>query len=167
MKTKRIKQCIIALENEIKNKKNNKVLIDLLVKAQADELLAAYQYWVCKNLSKGNGKEEADSEFDQHFKEEMQHADNLSKRIIELDGNLITDPSDWEKMGNKWTEVTTSDIVEQLNITIKAEQDAILYYQSIMDYTKGFDEVTAKIIQEILDDEKEHEVDLKKILDRL
>ena len=63
------------------------ISIKLLYTALADELLAAYQYWVCKNLSRGEGKFDVDPEFEQHAKEEMEHAAQL-KVPLEADTNV-------------------------------------------------------------------------------
>lgn len=156
----------LVSENSGKTEKTADGLMKLLIKALADEWLAAYQYWVCKNLSRGSGKLDVDPEFDQHYKEEMQHADDLMERIKQLGGRPIFNPNEWLSIGNPWTEVNTTVVKEQLAITIQAEKDAIAYYKQIVDYAKGFDEVTLKVIRNILEDEEEHRYDLEMILEQ-
>jgi ferritin-like protein len=43
----------------------------MLKVALADEWLAAYQYWVCKNLVRGEGRSDVMPEFEQHYKDEL------------------------------------------------------------------------------------------------
>lgn len=140
------------------------VSVKLLYTALADELLAAYQYWVCKNLSRGEGKFDADPEFDQHAKEEMEHADKIMDRLKQLGGNPFPDPKDWEKFSNDWDPVNFRDVKKQLLVTIKAEQTAIDFYRDAIEQVKGNDPTTHKLFRNILADEEEHIYDLKELL---
>lgn len=143
-------------------------ILGMLVKALADELLAENQYWVCRHLARGNGRVDAIPEFEQHEKDEHDHAEKLMLRIKELGGKPITSPAKWEKNGNPWTEVETSDVCEQLDITIKAEQDAIDYYQTILDACRGGkDDITIKLVRSIMSDEAEHLYDLQMLKEEI
>ena len=149
------------LINSNSEEKSQEKVIELLTKALADEWLASYQYWVCKNLARGQGRTDAIPEFDQHFKDEMEHADKIMLRIKELGGKPITHPRQWTELGNPWTEVVDTNVIKQLDITIKAEHDAIDFYQTIIDYCKGFDEITMRLIRGIMSDQAEHAYDLE------
>ena len=151
----------IVNENQTKTDKNEEGVVKMLIKALADELLASYQYWVCKNLARGEGRHDAIEEFAQHEKEEKDHADKLMERIKQLGGKPIFNPNEWQVLGNPWTEVNTESVCEQLSITIKAEEDAIAYYEKMIDYCKGIDEVTMRLCRSILADECEHKYDLE------
>lgn len=140
-------------------------VMDLLMRALADEWLASYQYWVCANMARGNGRTDAVAEFSQHEKEEKDHADKLMLRIKELGGRPILNPCDWAKIGNPWTVVETTGVCEQLAITIKAEEDAIAYYNKVIDCCRGVDEVSMRLCRSILADECEHLYDLQMLLE--
>ena len=148
-------------ENTAKNGKSEEEVVKMLIKALADEWLASYQYWVCKHLARGNGRCDAIDEFEQHEKEEKEHAEKIMLRIKELGGTPIFNPNEWQSLGNPWTEVNSSSVCEELDITIKAEADAIAYYEKMIDYCKGVDEVTMRLIRGILSDECEHKYDLE------
>ena len=148
-------------ENTAKNGKSEEEVVKMLIKALADEWLASYQYWVCKHLARGNGRCDAIDEFEQHEKEEKEHAEKIMLRIKELGGTPIFNPNEWQSLGNPWTEVNSSSVCEELDITIKAEADAIAYYEKMIDYCKGVDEVTMRLIRGILADECEHKYDLE------
>ena len=139
------------------------VSIKLLYTALADELLAAYHYWVCKNLSRGEGKFDVDPEFEQHAKEEMEHADKIMDRLKQLGGTPIPDPKDWTKFSNPWYVVDFRDVEKQLEITMKAEQTAIDFYRNAIEQVKGEDPTTHKLFRSILADEEEHLYDLKEL----
>ena len=157
----------LVAENAKQSGKSQDEVVRLLVKALADEWLSSYQYWVCKNLARGAGRVDAIQEFDQHEKDEKEHADKLMLRIKELGGKPIFDPAEWASIGNPWTVVMTSDVKSQLQITIKAEADAIAYYEKIINYCKGLDEVTMRLCRSILADECEHKYDLEMLLEEL
>ena len=148
-------------EPAVEDEGGQDVIIKMLVTALADEWLASYQYWVCANLIRGNGRCDCMDEFKQHEKEEKDHADKLIERIKQLGGKPLTNPCEWINAGNPWTEVTSTDACEELSITIKAEQDAIAYYQKIIDACKGVDEVTKRLARSIMADECEHLYDLQ------
>lgn len=148
-------------EKEIKTEKTNEEILDMLKTALADEWLAAYQYWVCANSVRGAGRTDVVPEFEQHYKEEMEHVEKIMNRIKELHGTPITNPEQWIEIANPWTEVVTTKSCEQLDITIQAEKDAIAYYNAIIEYCKGFDEVTMRVCRDILADETEHLYDLE------
>ena len=115
----------IVAEKETKTEKTQETVLDMLTTALADEWLAAYQYWVCANIVRGKGRTDVVPEFEQHYKEEMEHVEQITLRIKELNGEIITNPKQWMDYANPWTEVTTTDSCEQLDVTIKAEEDAI------------------------------------------
>ena len=91
----------------------------------------------------------------------MEHVEDIMLRIKELNGSPITNPSNWIEKANPWKEVVTTKACEQLDITIQAEKDAIAYYEEIIEYCKGFDEVTMRICRKILTDETKHLYDLE------
>lgn len=86
-------------------------LIALLKTAVTDELLAAYNYMASYTLSKTAGKVDFDPEFEQHEKEELDHAHSLLMRLRELDadGMLKMEWKDFpvqNSMGSNWRQET-------------------------------------------------------------
>lgn len=154
-------------KQEIKVQKKDNEILNMLNKALADEWLAAYQYWVCLNMVRGEGRSDVMPEYEQHYKDEMEHVEMVMLRIKELGGTPITSPSSWIEMANPWTEVKTTDVEEQLKITIKAEEDAIAYYEEIIKVCKNKDEVTMRLCRSILSDETEHLYDLQMLQEEI
>jgi len=142
-------------------KMNVDELINNLNKALADEWLAYYQYWIGAKIIKGPMKDAVIAELTLHATEELTHAEQLSTRIIQLNGVPVLSPEDWFKLSNCGYEKPIDPYVEEiLNQNIKAEQCAIRTYSEMLDITKEGDPVTYNMVLQILSQEVEHEEDL-------
>ena len=75
-------------------------------------------------------------------------------------------PEDWAKETNCGYDAPTDSSTKTLLAqNIKGEQCAITTYKKLLDFVKGKDDLTEKIVLEILADEVEHEEDLQAMLD--
>lgn len=136
-------------------------LIKMLNAALAEEWLAYYQYWIGAQLVEGPMRAEVEAELMEHAQEELNHADMVAKRIIELNGTPVLDPSEWTKLARCKYDAPTDPYVEIiLKQNIAGERCAIQRYQEIADYTDKKDWVTHTMAVTILAEEVEHEKDL-------
>ena len=136
-------------------------VLDELNAALAEEWLAFYQYWVGAQVVVGALRPHVENEFMEHAKEEFEHANLLAKRIKELDGVPVLDPSDWSSLARcKYDKPTDFDVVSLLKSNIAAERCAIHRYQEIAAMTNDKDYVTCDLAKHILAEEEEHEQDL-------
>ena len=75
-------------------------------------------------------------------------------------------PEEWYKLANCGYDAPEDPsvrvVVEQ---NVKGERCAIDVYKRLLDMTRDTDEVTWKMLLEILDDEVEHEADLQALLE--
>lgn len=140
-------------------------LINRLNKAFADEWLAYYQYWLGAKIAVGVPKKEVVSELEEHAKEELEHAEKLAERIIQLGGTPLLEPKKW------YTESTCGysapkdpDVCALLDQNIRGERCAIHAYEKLLEFTENKDPVTYDMILEIQKDEIEHEEDLEALL---
>lgn len=142
-------------------KMNVDELISILNKALADEWLAYYQYWIGAKIVKGPMKDAVISELNLHATEELNHAELLAARIIQLDGTPVLTPENWIKLSNCGYESPQDPYVEEiLNQNIKAEQCAIKVYNEMLEITRDADPVSYNMFLTILSQEVEHEEDL-------
>ena len=139
----------------------------MLKKAVCDESTAEYQYIIASHIARGAGYCDATPEYLQHADEERDHKFKLLKRLEQLGEMFSLDLINLSHNGNPWTPITTSNIKEQLEILIKAEADAQVFYNKIIDQARAeHDEITVKLIKELLSDECEHETDLRRIVEQ-
>ncbi|MBU9888772.1 MAG: ferritin [Candidatus Omnitrophica bacterium] len=145
---------------------NIKELLSLLNKAYADEWLAYYQYWVGAKVASGRMRGIVAGELEEHAKEELEHAEMLVERMVQLGGTPLLSPEAILKETNCGYDVPKDpDTKKLLAQNVKGEQCAIATYQKLLDFVKGKDALTEKIILEILEDEVEHEEDLQAMLE--
>lgn len=147
---------------------NLKELILQLNKALADEWLAYYQYWIGSKVVKGINSTAVISELTIHATEELNHANLLVNRIIQLGGTPILNPKDWFKLANcEYAEPKNFKVDKILKQNIDGERCAIEVYNKILKFTQNKDVITYDLIKQILSDEIEHEQDLENLLEDL
>jgi len=137
-------------------------VIKMLNKALADEWLAYYQYWIGAKVAIGVPRGEVIDELEEHAKEELEHAEELVQRIIELGGEPLIDPKEWFKQTNCGYLPPTNPYVSAiLDQNIQGERCAIAVYQKLIDFTKGKDFITCDLALHIMKEEVQHEQDLE------
>ncbi len=139
-------------------------LLEMLNKAFADEWLAYYQYWLGAKIVKGPMKDAVASELLLHATEELNHANLLAMRIIQLGGTPLISPDKWLDNSHCGYDAPTNPFVKEiLGQNIKGEQCAIDVYQKLLKIVRDVDPVTYNMVLTILQDEVEHEEDLQSL----
>ena len=143
-------------------------VLDVLNRAYADEWLAYYQYWMGAKVVKGPMKDAVIAELLQHATDELNHANMVADRIIQLGGTPIITPKKWFDYTNCGYEAPEDEYVRTiLDQNVKGEQCAIDVYSKVLDLVHGKDHVTYNIALQILEDEVEHEEDLQALVEDL
>ncbi|MDR7415966.1 MAG: ferritin-like domain-containing protein [Armatimonadota bacterium] len=135
-------------------------LVQELKRAYLDELLAFYSYWLTAQVAEGWHGEELVEHFEQEAREELEHAKKLALRIVELGGDPVVHPKDWEAGANApWTAPRGdwSDADGMVEDQLRAERQAIEVYNRLAKLTFGKDPVTYQLATELLADEVRHE----------
>ena len=150
----------------LKDKIDVNKLIEQLNMALSEEWLAYYQYWIGSFLIKGNQRAAIQKELMEHAQEELKHAEMLANRIIELEGNPVSDPARWFDMAKcKYYDPKDENIAVVLRQNIEGERCAIVRYKYIIDMTHGIDYTTCEMAKHILREEEEHEQEMQDFLD--
>ena len=103
-------------------------------------------------------------EMQEHATEELEHANLIAERIMELGSMPIVGPQEWLKKSIcGYIEPLDSDILVLLEQNISSERCAIETYRELADYTRGKDDKTFRLAVKILEEELEHEQDLETI----
>lgn len=145
-------------------KLNTKELLEKLQHAYADECLAYIQYWEGARLPVGIMRKTLTAEMEEHAQEELEHANLIAKRIIELGSTPFVGPQEWLKNTScGYAAPIRSDIKILLEQNIISERCAIAVYNDLANFVRGKDDITYKLIVKILEDEIEHEQDLEDI----
>jgi len=143
-------------------------LLKMLNEAFASEWLAYYQYWLGAKLIKGPMKDAVAAELNLHATEELNHANLLAARIIQLGGNTVTDPRRWFDLSPcAYDAPDDAYVAVLLDQNIAGEQCAISAYKRIMDATKDKDMISYNLALTILEQEVEHEEDLQSMKEDL
>ncbi|MDR5694079.1 MAG: ferritin-like domain-containing protein [Armatimonadota bacterium] len=142
-------------------------VINELKKAYLDELMAFYSYWITAIVAEGFHGEELTEHFKQEAMEELGHAEKLANRILELGGDPVVHPKDWEAGANApftSPRADRTDAEGMVEDQIKAEAGAIEAYNRLAKLTFGKDPVTYHLATELLADEVRHEEFLENLL---
>lgn len=143
-------------------------LLRLLNAAYASEWLAYHQYWLGAKVIKGPMKDAVAAELTLHATEELNHANLLVARIIQLGGTPVTDPKRWFDLSPCAYDAPDDPYVAViLDQNIAGEQCAIDTYKQLMDVTRDKDMVTHNMALTILEQEVEHEEDLQSLKEDL
>lgn len=147
------------------SKLDNEKLLEVLNAAYAEEWLAYYQYWVGAQVIEGAMRAPIQAEFLEHAKEELDHANKLATRIIQLGGTPLLDPEEWKKKARcRYDAPVDACAVTLLRQNLDAERCAIQRYQEICEMTDGKDYETFHVAREILSEELDHEQDFEDYL---
>jgi len=139
-------------------------VIEVLNQALATEWVCALRYKRHYYVAKGIKARFAAAEFLEHANDELEHADWLAERIVQLGGEPNLDPTGLAERshaqyhgGTKLEEMITEDLV--------AERIAIEAYREIVQFLGDRDPTTRRLIEKILATEEEHADDLVDLLD--
>lgn len=158
---------VIAKNDEVKSY-NVQGLLQKMRIAYCDEITAVWQYFTAIHTARGQGRTDAIEEYQEHLEEQAQHLQKIATRIEQLGGNVVLDLSEASSMANDWKRIESVDIEQQLMILIEAQRQAREVYQDIVHYAIAIqDWVTSDLFKEILQDETEHEFDLKRLIEQI
>ena len=143
-------------------------VLKILNRAFSDEWLAYYQYWLGAKVVRGPMKDAVAAELLQHAAEELNHADLVANRIIQLGGTPVTQPKLWYEWSGCGYEAPEDDYVQViLDQNISGERCAIDFYDGLMKITRDKDTVTYNLAMTILEEEVQHEEDLQSLREDL
>ena len=137
-----------------------KDLIKDLNKAYCDEWLAYYAWWYMAQAVEGKGYEDMAEFLGKIAKDELEHAQELAERIIELGGLPTSTLSDIEKNANNPYPGVMKDLTdydEIIKLVTDAEAGAIEVYNKIAKKTFGKDHDTYQLAVHIMGEEINHE----------
>lgn len=147
---------------------NVQELIADLNRAYADEWLAFYSYTYMAQTVTGQPAAKHVAEMLREIAtEELEHQDELAKRITQLGGKPLADPSklvETSNAGYPAPPAEATDIKAIIKTVIEAERGAIEVYNNLVKKTSGKDPLTYELMLHILGEEVQHEDDFENLL---
>ena len=145
---------------------DRETVIRILNEALATEIVCVLRYKRHYYMAAGIHAQAVAQEFLEHANEEQGHADEIAKRIVELDGEPNFSPDGLSaRSHSEYVEGTT--LLDMLKEDLVAERIAIESYGEIVRYLGTDDPTTRRLMESILAVEEEHADDLKTLLETL
>ena len=145
---------------------DRETVVRILNEALATEIVCVLRYKRHYYMASGIHAQAVADEFLEHANEEQGHADQIAKRIVELDGEPNFSPDGLSSRSHsEYVEGTT--LIDMLKEDLVAERIAIESYSEIVRYLGNDDPTTRRLMESILAVEEEHADDLKTLLETL
>jgi bacterioferritin len=138
-------------------------VITLLNEVLATEIICNLRYKNHYFLASGIHSESVAKEFLQHAQDEQEHANKVSKRIVQLNGKPNWNPHGLQSRAHA-EYVEGENLIQMLEENLIAERIAIDTYREMIIYIGEKDPTTRRILEEILAQEEEHADDLANLL---
>ena len=145
---------------------DRETVIKLLNEALATEIVCVLRYRRHYFMAAGINAESVAAEFLQHSNEEQGHADQISHRIVQLQGEPNFNPEGL-LMRSHAEYVEGTSLTDMIKEDLVAERIAIDSYREIISYLGGNDPTTRRMMEDILAVEEEHADDLVNMLQKM
>lgn len=145
---------------------DREAVIKLLNEALATELVCVLRYKRHYFMASGIHAAPVAAEFLEHANQEMEHADRLAERIVQLRGEPNFSPDGLSTRSHA-EYIEGNSLKEMIKEDLIAERVAIESYREMVAYIAEKDPTTRRILEEILASEEEHADDLVSLLQGL
>src|SRR5580765_3007440 len=140
-----------------------KVVCKVLNEALATEIVCVLRYKRHYFMAQGIASDSVKTEFDEHATQEQEHADRIAERIVQLGGEPDLNPDTLTRRSHS-EYVEGESLVDMLREDLVAERVAIESYREMVEWLRGKDPTTRRMIEEILAVEEEHADDINSLL---
>ncbi len=140
-----------------------KQAIEILQSVLATEIVCVLRYTMNAVAATGISSEGVKAEFDEHAKEEAEHARQVAERINQLGGTPDFNP---EGLATRSASqyVVGANLVEMIKENLIAERIACEHYRELIRYFADKDSTTRVMMEGILTKEEEHANDMHDLL---
>lgn len=145
---------------------DRETVLRLLNEALATEIVCTLRYKNHYYMASGIHSQAVADEFQEHAREEQEHADSIAARIVQLNGTPNFNPAGMlTRSHSEYVEGET--LMDMITEDLVAERVAIESYTEIIRYLGENDPTSRRMMEEILAREEEHAEDLKSLIERL
>jgi len=143
---------------------DRKEVISLLNEALATEWVCVLRYYRHYFMASGMLADSVKAEFLEHAQQEMEHANHISERIVQLGGEPDLDPATLTARSHAEYK-PGHDLRDMVKENLIAERIAIDSYREMINYIGDRDTTTKRILEHVLSQEEEHADDMADLLD--
>ena len=144
-------------------KADRETVIKLLNDALATEIVCVLRYKRHYFMAQGIDSKAVADEFLEHANEEQAHADEISRRIVQLNGEPNLSPEGM-LMRSHSEYVEGQTLAEMIKEDLIAERVAIESYGEMIRFIGDGDVTTRRMLEQILAKEEEHAEDMSSLL---
>jgi bacterioferritin len=138
-------------------------VLKMLNEALATEVVCMLRYRRHHFMARGIHARNPADEFLVHANQELDHADRLAARIVQLGGEPDFDPDGLSSRSHA-EYVSASTLVEMIRENLVAERIAVDSYREMIQYLGGDDPTTGQLLRDILLVEEQHADELAGLL---
>jgi bacterioferritin len=143
---------------------DREMVLKLLNEALATEWVCVLRYYRHYFSASGMFADAVKAEFQEHAQQELEHANLIAERIVQLGGEPDLDPSTLAARSHAEYRPGT-DLRDMVREDLIAERIAIDSYREMIDYIGDRDTTTKRLLEHVLAQEEEHADDMKDLLD--
>lgn len=140
-------------------KADRQKVLQLLNEAMATELICVLRYKYHYFMASGINASQVAAEFLEHAQQEMEHADQIAERIIQLGGKPNLSPEGLADRSHA-EYIEGDDLKGMIKEDLVAERIAIESYTEMIRYIGDDDPSTCQMLRGILSMEEQHAEDL-------
>jgi bacterioferritin len=141
-------------------------VIKILNEALATEIVCELRYKRHYFMATGIHSQTVANDFLEHATQEREHADQISRRIVQLGGEPDYSPDGLLSRSHS-EYVEGSSLSDMISENLVAERIAIDSYREMIQYLGSHDPTTRRMLEEILAVEEEHADDLLSLMGKL
>jgi bacterioferritin len=140
-----------------------KQAIEILQSVLATEIVCVLRYTMNAVAATGISSDSVKKEFDEHAKEEQEHARKVAERINQLGGKPNFNPEGLaSRSASQYVE--GANLIEMIRENLIAERIACEHYRELIRYFGDNDPTTRVMMEAILGNEEEHANDMHDLL---
>ena len=143
---------------------DRETVLKLLNEALATEWVCVLRYYRHYFSASGMFADTVKAEFHEHAQQELEHANLIAERIVQLGGEPDLDPDTLTARAHAEYKPGT-DLRDMVREDLIAERIAIDSYREMIDYIGDRDTTTKRLLEHVLAQEEEHADDMKDLLD--
>ena len=143
---------------------DRKEVVRLLNEALATEWVCVLRYYRHYFMASGMLADSVKAEFLEHAQQELEHANMISERIVQLGGEPDLDPATLTARSHAEYR-PGHDLRDMVKEDLIAERIAIDSYREMINHIGDRDTTTKRVLEHVLAQEEEHANDMADLLD--